>query len=70
MPALNRVEIGFDGGQVLPVRLKDEELKELRGALGAGQGWHEVANEEGTLAVDLAKVIFVRISSSDQKVGF
>ncbi|MBK5111654.1 MAG: hypothetical protein JJE10_09925 [Thermoleophilia bacterium] len=70
MPALNRVEVGFDGGQVLPVRLDDEQLKDFRGALGAGEGWHEVADDEGTLAVDLAKVVFVRIASSDQKVGF
>jgi hypothetical protein len=70
MSLLNRVEIGFEGGQVLPVRLSDEHLIELRGALGAGEGWHEIVNDEGTLAVDLAKVIFVRISSSDQKVGF
>jgi len=70
MAPLNRVEIGFEGGQVLPVRLNDEHLKELREALGAGEGWHEIANDEGTLSVDLAKVIFVRFSSSDQKVGF
>ncbi len=65
-----RAEIGFDGGQVLPVRLDDDQLKGLRDGLSAGSGWFEVVSEEGTVAVDLGKVIFVRTDSSDQKIGF
>ncbi len=68
--AATRAEIGFEGGQVLPVRLDDDQLKGLRDGLSSGSGWFEVSNEEGTVAIDLGKVIFVRTASSDQKIGF
>jgi len=68
--AATRAEIGFDGGQVLPVRLDETQLRELRDGLRAGGGWFEVTGEEGTVAIDLGKVIFVRTASSDQKIGF
>ncbi len=70
MASLHKIEIGFEGGQVVPVRLDDEQLKSLRSALAKSGGTHEVNYEEGTLILDLAKVIFVRITSSASKVGF
>jgi hypothetical protein len=70
MASLHKIEIGFEGGQVVPVRLDDDQLNGLRSALAKTEGSHEVTYEEGTLILDLGKVIFLRITSSAAKVGF
>jgi len=64
------VEIGFDGGQVIPARLDDSQVKSLKKALSSGDSPHEIETDEGTLLVDLGKVIFVRIASDAKTVGF
>ena len=64
------VEIGFDGGQVIPARLSEDQVKSLRKALGSGDSPHEIETEEGVLLIDLGKVIFVRISSGARTIGF
>lgn len=69
MAEAQKVEIGFEGGQVVAVRLSDSELKNFRKQLDKG-GWHEVETEDGTLTVYLGKVAFLRIASGDQRVGF
>ena len=68
--ALIQVEIGFEGGQVIPARLDSDQVKSLRKALGSGDSPHEIETEEGTLLIDLGKVIFVRISSGAKTIGF
>jgi hypothetical protein len=69
MAQAQSVEIGFEGGQVVSVRLTDGELKDLRRQLEKG-GWHDVETEDGALAIDLGKVSFVRIDSGEHRVGF
>ena len=69
MADAQRVEIGFDGGQVVSVRLSDEELKELRAQVEQG-GWYDVRTEDGVLAVYVGKVAFLRIDSGEHRVGF
>ena len=69
MAEAQSVEIGFEGGQVVSVRLTDGELKDLRWQLEKG-GWHDVKTEDGVLAIDLGKVSFVRIDSGEHRVGF
>ncbi|HXS34038.1 MAG TPA: hypothetical protein VN758_09745 [Solirubrobacterales bacterium] len=69
MAEAQRVEIGFEGGQVVSVRLTDDELKDLRKQVEKG-GWHDIVTEDGTLAVYLGKVSFLRIDSGDHRVGF
>lgn len=64
------VEIGFDGGQVIPARLDEGQVKSLKKALGSGESPHEIETDEGVLLIDLGKVIFVRISSDAKTVGF
>jgi hypothetical protein len=64
-----RVEIGFEGGQVISVRLSDESLKELRRQLEKG-GWHDVDTDDGVLALYLGRVAFIRIDSGEHRVGF
>jgi hypothetical protein len=63
------VSIGFQGGQVLALRVSEDQLKALNKALG-GDGWHEVDSEEGPVRLDLGQVVYVRAESDDQRVGF
>ena len=67
---LRRVELGFDGGQVIAVRIAEGELDSLRKALGGGDGWHRLATDDAEVDVDLAKLVFVRTAGDGQKVGF
>jgi hypothetical protein len=69
MANAQRVEIGFEGGQVISARLADGDLKDLRKQLEKG-GWHDLPTEDGVLAVYLSKVAFLRIESADHRVGF
>ncbi len=64
-----KISIGFHGGQVLGARVAPEELRKLRGALG-GTGWHELAAEDGTVALDLARVGYVLVDAEEHRVGF
>ncbi len=65
-----RVDIGFIGGQVLTVRLDDGALEGLRRALQSGSGWQDLEAEDGQVALDLAKVAYVRLDSGEHRVGF
>jgi hypothetical protein len=69
MAEAQRVEIGFEGGQVVSARLREEVLSDFRTRLAEG-GWHDLATEDGTLGLDLGKVAFLRIDSGDHRVGF
>ncbi len=69
MADAQKVEIGFEGGQVVAVRLKEDELKDLRKQVEKG-GWHDVKTEDGVLAVYVGKVAFLRVDSGEQRVGF
>jgi hypothetical protein len=69
MAQAQRVEIGFEGGQVVSVRLAEEDLKELRRELETG-GWHDLHTEDGVVSLYLDKVSFLRIDSGEQRVGF
>ena len=70
MASTSRIEIGFEGGQVVPARVDEGELKDLKKALESGKGSHELKSPEETLILDLGKVIFIRIVSGEGKVGF
>lgn len=69
--ALRKVEIGVEGGQAVPVRLSDEEVKRLRAALDSDQQrWYDLDTEGGTLSLDLERVVFLRIAAAEHRVGF
>ena len=68
--AFQRVDIGFIGGQVLSARMEEGPLKDLRTALERDSGWHDLEAEDGQVALDLAKVAYVRLDSGEHKVGF
>ncbi len=69
MADAQRVEIGFEGGQVISARLAEGDLKDLRKQLEKG-GWHDLPTEDGTIAVYLGKVAFLRVEASAGRVGF
>jgi hypothetical protein len=69
--AARRAAIGFQGGQVLSLRLPEEELGSLQRALQEGDGrWHEVGAADGAVLVDLAQVVYLRVESDEHRVGF
>ncbi len=67
--ATRRVSVGFQGGQVLALRVTDEQLQSLHAALGGG-AWHEIDSEDGPVRLDLSQVVYVRAEMDDQRVGF
>jgi hypothetical protein len=64
-----RISIGFLGGQVLAARVAPDELAKLHNALAAG-GWHDLTAEDGTVALDLGKVVYVLVDHEEHRVGF
>ena len=68
--AAQRVDIGFVGGQVLSLRLEEASMKRLRKGLEGDSGWHDLEAEDGQVALDLAKVAYVRLDSGEHQVGF
>jgi hypothetical protein len=64
-----RLSIGFQGGQVLAVRLSEQQLKGLEQALGS-QGWHEIQSEDGPVRIDLGQVVYVTSETEEPRVGF
>ena len=68
--AVQRVDIGFAGGQVLTVRIEEGTVRGLRQALDHGSGWHDLPSEDGEIALDLTKVAYMRLDSGEHRVGF
>ena len=64
-----KVSIGFIGSQVLSGRVAAAELAKLRDALG-NDGWRDVRFEEGTVALDLGRVVYVLVEDEEHRVGF
>jgi hypothetical protein len=64
-----KITIGFLGGQVLAARVADDELAKLRSALNAG-GLHDLTADDGTVALDLSKVVYVLVDHEGHRVGF
>jgi hypothetical protein len=69
---VRRAAIGFQGGQVLSLRISEENLSELRQALanGSNGGWREVEAADGAVVLDLSQVVYLRVESDEHRVGF
>lgn len=65
-----RVEIGFGLGQVLSVKLDASEVADLREKVGSGGGWADLKTQEGTVALNLATVVFIRVNDDTHTIGF
>lgn len=67
---LQRIAIGFHG-QTVAARVAPDQLAALRQALEQRrEGWHELEAEDGSIVLDLAKVVFVQVDASEPRVGF
>ena len=67
-----RADIGFQGGQVLTVRVSQEAYDALRKALGdeRAERWHELKTADSDISVDLSQVVYARVETEEQRVGF
>jgi hypothetical protein len=67
-----RIDIGFQGGQVLPARVKQSGFDGLRSALSDERSdrWFELETVDSKIAIDLSQVVYVRIDTEEQRVGF
>ncbi|HKP17827.1 MAG TPA: hypothetical protein VJT84_05055 [Gaiellaceae bacterium] len=66
-----RIEIGFDGGQVLSLIAPTEEVDRLEQALGGGQeGAYALDVEDGRYTVSLRRVVYVKRFAREGRVGF
>jgi hypothetical protein len=66
-----RTAVGFQGGQVLALRLSDEQLDGLRRVLQDGrERWHEVEAMDGAVVLDLGQVVYLRVESDEHRIGF
>jgi hypothetical protein len=69
--AVRRTALGFQGGQVLSLRLPDEVLNTLRDTLKEGrERWLEVEAADGAVLVDIGQVVYLRVESDEQRIGF
>jgi hypothetical protein len=69
MASSQRISIGFQASPPIALRVSQEELDRLNGALG-GEGWHEVQGDDGTLKLSLQHVLWVRVERDESRVGF
>ena len=70
MADVRRIDLGFSGGQVLPVRVSEQALEELIGALDGRERWHVLKAEDADVHLDLAHLVYVRRDTEEHKVGF
>ncbi len=63
------ISIGFQASMPIALRVSQEELDKLLGALG-GEGWHEIKGDDGTMRLNIANVLWVRVESDEHHIGF
>ena len=69
--AVRRTAVGFQGGQVLSLRMSEEVLSSLRDTLKEGkERWVEVEAADGAVLVDVGQVVYLRVESDDHRIGF
>ena len=72
MAELRRMDVGFQGGQVLAVRAPAEAYDKLVKALedDKAKRWHTLDTDDSEILVDLSQIVYVQRERGDQKVGF
>jgi hypothetical protein len=70
--APRQIDIGFQGGLVLPVRVTQEVHDEFRKALSNSNAdrWFELQTQDSDVHIDLSQVVYVRLDTEDHRVGF
>ena len=67
-----RVEIGFDGGQVMSAHVQTSVADELERSLdGSGSGGTvQIEAEDGRYTIPLTRIVYVKRFSREGRVGF
>ena len=67
-----RIEVGFDGGQVMSAFVEETTADELEQALsgGAPDGAMKLEAEDGRYTLTLSRVVYVKRFSREGRVGF
>ena len=66
-----RVEVGFDGGQVMSAFVETGVADELERSLGGGSdGSFQLEAEDGRYTVALSRIVYVKRFSREGRVGF
>jgi hypothetical protein len=67
-----RIEVGFDGGQVMSAFVEDAAADELERALADGQSDSAIKleAEDGRYTLTLSRVVYVKRFSREGRVGF
>lgn len=65
-----KLQIAFEGGQVVAVDVTAQAAEDLAKALANGEAVFELPTEEDAYLVALAKVVYVRRSSRETRIGF
>ena len=69
---VTRLDIGFDGGQVMTARVAIADYEALRKALSNEKAdrWYELRTQDSEVALDLSRVVYVRLDTDAHRVGF
>jgi hypothetical protein len=66
-----RIEIGFDGGQIMSALVEASAVDRLEQALGSGEdGSLSLDVEDGRYTVALRRIVYVKRFAREGRVGF
>jgi len=66
-----RMELGFEGGNVLRLTVADPAAQQIVESLRDGGGWRSVEAVEGTHWINLSELTYVRLVPGEPgRVGF
>jgi hypothetical protein len=65
-----RLEIAFEGGQIVSGNVNGDIADGLRSALAGDDLVYDLETDEGTYVVALRKVVYVRRTSRETHIGF
>jgi hypothetical protein len=67
-----RIELGFEGGQVMSAHVEAAAADELERALNSGtqDGAVQIDAEDGRYTLPLARIVYVKRFSREGRVGF
>jgi hypothetical protein len=66
-----RIEIGFDGGQVMGAHVSSGAADELERALAAaGDGAFALDTEDGRTVVSIRRIVYVKRFARESRLGF
>ena len=66
-----RIEIGFDGGQIMGAIVETDTVDDLERSLGQGSdGAFAIESEDGRYTISLRRIVYVKRFSREARVGF